>query len=124
MGIDFRYRIEPDDIPNVGCSYSNFARLRRSLASLVGIDLASMDGFYRGDGTCVSWDAFASEPLVPFLNHSDCDGELSPCDCAKVAARLRELIPRIDDEYHVEICTGLADMMDECVRHHVPLEFR
>lgn len=44
-------------------------------------------------------DAYASDShpgLYEFLAHSDCDGEISPEMCAKVADDLEALLPRIE----------------------------
>lgn len=36
--------------------------------------------------------------LVPLLHHSDCDGEISPEDCAAIADALEELLPKLSRE--------------------------
>lgn len=47
------------------------------------------------------WEAQAGRwedvdnPLVPFLHHSDCDGDLSPEQCATVAPALREAVENL-----------------------------
>lgn len=70
--------------------YTAFNRFRVRLAEMVGINLRQMDG-YGGNN---SWDS-VSDGLAPLLNHSDCDGELSPDECKMIADRLDELMPKI-----------------------------
>lgn len=62
-------------------SYGGFNRLRHLIAETVNLSLGTMTG-YGGD---TEWpksnDSSTLNRLVPFLNHSDCDGELSPEQC-------------------------------------------
>jgi len=56
--------------------------------------------------------------------HSDCDGELSPEDCAQVAPRLLELIKNWpDDDYDKREARVLAEGMLECAEAKEALEF-
>lgn len=41
----------------------------------------------------ISWERFASDPLVKLLNHSDCDGSIAASDCGPIADRLEEILP-------------------------------
>jgi hypothetical protein len=43
------------------------------------------------EGPKRSWDEI-DDPIKPLLNHSDCDGVLTPEECAQVAPRLREIV--------------------------------
>ena len=76
-------------------SYSTFGEWRRIIASAAGFPpLNGMVGF----GGAGNWNKVPGDKrLVPLLNHSDCDGEISPSDCAGIAASLQELIDRIPD---------------------------
>jgi len=60
-------------------TYHGFHDFRIRLAKLIGVD------FEKDDTTNLD------DPIAPLLNHSDCDGELSPEECRLVAPRLREL---------------------------------
>jgi len=91
-------------------SYSGFSFFRTLLADEVGISLSSMQGF-GGDGSWLEVD----DDLVPLLNHSDCDGSLSPEDCARVAPRLRELVSRWEGGYDRDMGLRLAEIMELCV---------
>lgn len=81
MGIDFTHT-------DAHWSYMSFARFRKAVAAHEGINLGEMAGFRTG-GT--PWDGITSE-LRAFLNHSDCDGELSPEECRTIAPALRKAI--------------------------------
>lgn len=86
MGIDFSHS-------NASWAYSGFMRFRSRLAQAEGFDLEQMDGFQRAwepARPMRSWDEITT-PLKPLLEHSDCDGELTPEECAQVEPRLREV---------------------------------
>lgn len=57
--------------------------------------------------------------LALFLEHSDCDGELSPEDCLKVANDLEPLIPRLaelgTDWGHIAREGGFAEVCQKFV---------
>lgn len=91
-----------------GCwsgSYSAFMRWRREIARAAGFPpLDLMDGFYKSSTQAftadeaaaalpIKWDAFASDPLVKLLTHSDCQGEIAAEDCGAIADRLEGLLP-------------------------------
>jgi len=56
-------------------SYTYFHNWRRTLARIVGINLDQMAGF----NGCKSWTGH--ERFYELLNHSDCDGKLTPLEC-------------------------------------------
>lgn len=69
-----------------------------------------------------------------FLCHSDCDGEISPEDCIKVAQELEILIPRLKDlgmgHGHIEsqggyaaVCQKFVDGCKEAAKLGEPLVF-
>lgn len=113
MGLDFSHG-------DVSFAYSGFNRFRTRLAKDIGIDLNSMVGF-RGD---IPWEQAPRDPLLPLLNHSDCDGELTPEECKSIAPRLREIVNRWTDD-PIDRTRGLqlADAMDEAAAAGEPLEF-
>jgi hypothetical protein len=69
--------------------YSSFNRFRNQLAKRIGIDLNDYVG-YGPNGTkdLESID----HPLMDLFNHSDCDGELTPDQCAKIIEGLDMVI--------------------------------
>lgn len=120
MGLDFSHT-------NAHWAYGRFARFREALAQHEGIDLSVMDGFrrYGDDRPRQSWNDVTT-PLKPLLNHSDCDGELTPEECREVAPRLREVVKAIwpDPDTHAHINgLALADGMDAAAKANEPLEF-
>jgi hypothetical protein len=139
-------------------SYSGFYSFRVRLAQAAGIDLTKMHGYYGFDvekaktagwqedagKEKVQWDTI-TDPIAPFLAHSDCEGKLSPEVCATVGPRLRELMkdwPKTvtihptkewtDQGYDKEMTfpdhdkaqgESLADAMEEAVKLNKPLEY-
>lgn len=106
-------------------SYGGFNRFRVRLAESIGFVLDNLEGFNQTGKNIVKWDTM-KDGIKPLLNHSDCDGELTPKECAKVAQRLREIVSAwtsVEDEYDKRNGLLLADMMDECVAKKVPLIF-
>lgn len=71
--------------------YSSFNEFRGKLASKIGVNIKSLQG-YGGD------QPFPKDDLSILLDHSDCDGEISPTDCAKLAIRLEEILTDIPEE--------------------------
>ena len=105
MGLDIwpkgRYDEEGDvllaDAPTAQWSYSGFHRFRRLIAAEDGIDLDAMAGFTdlmpfpeEGRQPGRPWIEVTTT-LAPLLNHSDCDGELTPDECTAILPRLKEI---------------------------------
>ncbi|MBT2477608.1 hypothetical protein [Streptomyces sp. ISL-94] len=122
MGIDFSHG-------EAQWSYSGFAQFRTAIATREGIDLNQMYG-YGGER---SWDTITS-PLRPLLDHSDCDGNLSPADCTAIASHLHTVVEELwpatlqqDDDpigtYHRQAGLALADGMEQAAEADEPLEF-
>lgn len=68
-------------------TYSSFNKFRTEMAKLIGMDLQKMEGF----GGNIPFNQFKDD-LTILLDHSDCDGEISPEDRKKLSIRLDELI--------------------------------
>lgn len=71
--------------------YSSFAEWRGAVAEAAGFPpLDDMRGF----GGSIPWSdpRITDQGLVLLLNHSDCDGEISPSDCARIADSLERLL--------------------------------
>lgn len=116
MGLDFSHT-------DAHWAYSGFNRFRTRVAAVLGFDLDRMEGFH-GDR---SWDSVPSatdEPLIDLLNHSDCDGELTPEQCERIAPRLREAVSLWPaDDYDRIKAEMLADGMELAAQSGEPLEF-
>jgi len=74
-------------------AYSSFMTWRRNICRLAG--LGNLDA-HEGFGGSIAWDE--NHPLTPLLFHSDCDGELTPIECKRIADALTELLPLMDGE--------------------------
>jgi hypothetical protein len=115
---------EPD-WPHPQWSYDGFAHFRRRLASAEGFDLEAMKGF---DGDR-DWSEIITD-LEPLLRHSDCDGELSPADCARVFPHLEEVIQAWQSDgdpglaYDVGPGFNLVSAMKMCAADNLTLIFR
>jgi len=113
MGLDFSHG-------GAHWSYSGFLSFRKELAEQIGIDLMAMPGFsHLPTG---NWDD-VDDPITLLVNHSDCDGKLSPVECLAVAPRLREMAEVLRDDYDKCNALWLAAGMDLAAAATEPLEF-
>ena len=122
MGLD----ISPGD---AHWSYGGFHHFRERLATIEGFTLDEMSGFAPFDApqdwTGRSWDD-VDTPLKPLLNHSDCDGDLSPEECAQIAPRLREVVIALwpdENDYNRKSGLALAEGMERAAAAGERLEF-
>ncbi|MCW3466536.1 hypothetical protein [Chitinophaga nivalis] len=77
--------------------YSYFMRWRTTIAEKAQLgDLRKYEG-YNGNKPLASIE---KEGLQILLSHSDCDGELTPDECKKVADDLTDLLPSLSDDMH------------------------
>lgn len=115
MGLDFSHC-------EAHWSYSGFMDFRKRLASEIGVDLEKMNGFIEKNG--LPWYRVV-DAIKPLLDHSDCDGELSPDECLTVASRLRELVADWPDgDYDKTHALLLAKGMELAASENMPLIFR
>jgi hypothetical protein len=99
--------------------YTDFDNFRCKLAAEIGINLANMYGY---EGTR-SWNTI-NDDIVPLLNHSGCDGELTPEECRIVAPRLRQLVMKWDaDDADKKKAYMLADGMESAANANQELWF-
>lgn len=104
---------------NAQWSYSGFGCFRTKLAKGIGFDLDDTYGF----GGDIQWDTI-NDPLVPLLNHSDCDGSLTAEQCRTVAPRLTELVKDWpDDDYDKINALELVKGMKEAIEDDADIEF-
>ena len=128
MGINFAYgkimegNEEDYDLlyySDFNWSYSGFHHFRTKLAKEIKINLMEMDGF----GGNISFSDY-DDDIILFLNHCDCEGNISVEDCKKVAPRLRKLIENwLDHDYDKVTAFKLADLMDKCIELNEELIF-
>lgn len=90
-------------------SYSAFTLFRKAVAAAAGGSYPPHDPSLRdGSGKPLSDDlwyfdndittAEKSPGLAIFLNHSDCDGFMTPSECKMVADEIEALLPKIDEQ--------------------------
>jgi hypothetical protein len=119
----------------IGFSYSGFHDFRHRIARSIGFKDA-----YSGTDTDIYETGRYKEietthPLHPFMTHEDCDGDLSPEDCGKVGAYLKELISEwekelegnpsdLDLKFDLQEAKKLSDLMLNCYTNGETLLFR
>lgn len=125
MGIDFTASKNEDDLTDehyAKWSYSGFSDFRERLADEINIDLNAMEGFGGED----LWDEI-DDDIKPLLNHSDCDGILTPAECKQVAPRLEQIVAQWSDTstdgYDKDNALALARLMHFCVDNQADLIF-
>lgn len=72
--------------------YSSFNAFRYWLAEQIGVNLDHYAGYMAGgtkDLTTIPHD------IMPLLNHSDCDGILTPKECRQIARGLKDIIDKL-----------------------------
>lgn len=126
MGINFKNS-------DASWAYSGFNRFRERLADEVGIDLRKMKGFQPlelNDEQGLEWDKKAIDwntvknPLKPFLNHSDCDGQISAKKCGTIAEIINNIVSKWDkDDYDTRQANELVKTMRNCFKNNKPLIF-
>jgi hypothetical protein len=107
-------------------SYSGFHRFRQRVAKQAGIVLDEMEGFgNRDEGTPGTKKWQEGDPIVHLLNHSDCDGILTPQQCRECAPRLRELIKDwdIQNDYDARSALSLIEGMETAANKNINMEF-
>jgi hypothetical protein len=137
MGLDFHWGPQRSaNIAGPRWSYSGFMVFRERLARAAGLigSRESLNDHYgsvesvafrAGDRQALhAYPSQFNEPLVLLIDHADCEGDLSPDQCRRLAPRLRELMkdwPADDyDRIHGE---RLAAACEECARTKTILEF-
>lgn len=113
MGLDFSHC-------NANWSYSGFDDFRHKIANEIKMNLDEMEGF----GGERKFSDF-NDDIVPLIDHLDCDGELSPDQCRKIAPRLRELVKDwSNNDYDKVAALDLAEGMELAAKKSEHLQFR
>ena len=113
MGLDFSHC-------DARWAYSGFAMFRRRLAEEIGFD--NYDTVTTTNDP--RFEKIKDDPIIYLLSHSDCDGHLTPKQCASVAPRLRELVKNWSDEDHdKKQALKLADGMELAAENDEHLNF-
>ncbi|MDG1949479.1 MAG: hypothetical protein P8J32_01495 [bacterium] len=115
-----------------GCwngAYSSFGAFRKELAEQIGITLSDYQGF----GGNLLFDGL-KHGIISLLDHSDCDGELSPEECTSVAQGLQQVIDGFTEckllqkdkgtaEYFIERCERFRDGCLKAIAANETVEF-
>lgn len=102
MGLDFSHC-------DARWGYIGFHRFRLKLARAAGYTIVKGDSLM---GPMEVWESEDDQPLDPLLYHSDCDGIISPEDCAKVAPALEAAVKDWpEDDYDRVNALRLAEGM-------------
>lgn len=115
MGLNFSHT-------KASWSYSGFSSFRKRLAKQLGLgDLEEYVGF----GGAKKWpEEFKQDPIYKFINHSDCDGHLTPDECFKIGPRLLILVKDWPaDDFDRRQCILLVQGMIQAVFDKTNLEF-
>ena len=118
--------------------YTAFNRLRKVVAKVIGGSWPPHEDSSLDMNLWYWDDAFSKEThpgLFEFMQHSDCDGEISPEKCESVASDLEAILPQVIAEGlgagHIARGGGyggvLRQFIDGCRRAAAadePLEFR
>ena len=112
MGLDFSHG-------DAHWAYSGFDLFRRKIASIVME--TEIDNLY--DGRMI-YKYMSAEPIYPFINHSDCDGELTPDELEKLIPQLEDAVNKLEDE-DTDKARGLELIkgMKEALRNNNNLRF-
>jgi hypothetical protein len=109
----------------VSFSYGGFHCFRSMLAKEINIDIENMEGF----GGNKSFNDIKDDIKI-LLDHSDCNGFISPEDCGKIAPRLRELTKKWVDsqdenkKWYGRQALFLAEGLESCYKNNEPLLFK
>lgn len=79
--------------------YSAFNRLRQIIAKAADGSFPPHENKELDDNLWYWGDSFSRKThpgLFVFMQHSDCDGDIAPDDCIKVANDLESLLPKIE----------------------------
>lgn len=114
MGLDFSHC-------EAHWSYSGFNLFRRKIASIVMETENMIDNLY--DDRLI-FKYLSAEPIYPFINHSDCDGVLTPTELEQIIPQLEDAVNKLEDEdgdkYRgLELIKG----MKEALKNNNNLEF-
>jgi hypothetical protein len=124
MGLDFSHC-------DAHWAYSGFNRFRTRLCQELGVDWEAIVGKLFQKMTTeeekqadAEFAKIADHDIAPLLNHSDCDGDLSPEQCVSVARALRSLTANWpDDDYDKQQAIFLAEGCELAAQNGEKLEF-
>lgn len=94
--------------------YGSFKLFRYDLGRQIGINLDDYIGY--GERGTKDLESIEHD-LMPLFNHSDCDGELQPSECVKIANGLYDVLNNLNYELKIETWNfedKIKQFMDGC----------
>jgi hypothetical protein len=120
-------------------SYGYFSRYRKEIFKFFhDQDLDKMEGFALptsgedtlGTDNSLRFKDLKSKELLPFINHSDCDGDLTPQECAECIPDLErylEYLKKLENkegtDYFIQTTEQLLEMFRHSVKINEPVSF-
>lgn len=89
-------------------AYSSFNRFRTNIAKAIGFNINEFEGY----GGSLKFDNIQQPGIRSLINHSDCEGYLSPETCGQLAVELQELL---DIEVKNDINSEFADHLKQFI---------
>ena len=115
MGIAFSHG-------NASWSYSGFMTFRTKIVNTIGLPGGLSEAYNDG-----SYKFLINDPIYAFINHSDCDGDLSVEELKVVAPRLEEIIESWETNHihNYDIISGkeLVESMKRAISNNEKLGF-
>ena len=106
MGLDFSHG-------DAHWAYTGFMRFRQRLVSEAVGRMVDLRALYESGEYMKMLE---KDDILPFINHSDCDGHLTKREIKSVIPRLEELTKKWDkDDFDKQQCLKLIDGMKECL---------
>lgn len=104
MGIDFSHG-------EAHWAYSGFMRFRSRLAEDLGYAVPLSEMYDDGSYVCMK-----NEDIYPLINHSDCDGDLTPSEMLQIIPQLMTIVSQWeDDDYEKQRGLQLIEGMKEAI---------
>ena len=103
--------------------YSSFNRFRHWLAEKIGINLKEYYGYGGNQNKKLS---SIEHKIMPLLNHSDCEGELTPAECKQIAEGIDEILNALskkeiedpENQYSFSHINKAKQFRDGCILAH------
>jgi len=112
MGIDFSHC-------KASWSYGGFSKFRHRIAEECGLDVAGGDMYEYGQ-----YKKLSTHDIYPFIDHSDCEGDMSVENMKKVAPAIRKAVEQWDEnDYDKMMAIRLVECMEEAISKNEPIQF-
>lgn len=104
--------------------YSSFNNFRKWLASKINVDLNEYIGYMNPNAT--KEIESINHKIMPLLNHSDCEGDLTPAECLQIAEGIDEILNNLskdeidhpENQHHFSNYNKAKQFRDGCLFAH------